>query len=57
MFGLTGLIIGILLILAGLFLVFLFPSVGEHQPESMGWTGVVLGIIFLIVGAVLVFVN
>ncbi|MBI4181673.1 MAG: hypothetical protein HY520_01770 [Candidatus Aenigmarchaeota archaeon] len=56
MFGLSGLLAGILLLLAGIFLVFFFPGVTEHQPEADAYTGIVLGIIFLIAGAVLVFI-
>ncbi|MBI4020737.1 MAG: hypothetical protein HY369_00675 [Candidatus Aenigmarchaeota archaeon] len=55
MFGLLGIAIGILLGLLGVFLVFFFPGVTEHQPESMSWTGIVIGIFCLIAGAVLIF--
>lgn len=55
MFGLWGFIIGILLLLAGIFLVFFFPTAGDMQPDDMAWTGVLVGIAFLIIGAALVF--
>ncbi|MBL7160564.1 MAG: hypothetical protein ISS93_01795 [Candidatus Aenigmarchaeota archaeon] len=54
MFGVIGFIIGILLIIAGVFLIFFFPAAGEHQPHGMSLTGIVLGIIFLILGFVLI---
>lgn len=57
MFGILGWLIGGLLLLVGIFLVFFFPGVTEHQPESMGMTGIVLGVILIIIGGVLVFVN
>jgi len=55
MFGLIGIVIGILLLLVGIFLVFFFPSTMEHQPPGMSVTGVVLGLVLLVVGFVLVF--
>jgi len=55
MFGLVGIIVGILLLIAGFFLVFFFPLNVEHQPETMSITGIVIGILFLIIGFVLVF--
>lgn len=56
MFGFPGFVLGILLILMGVFLVFFFPTTTEHQPESFGFTGIAMGIIFLVIGFVLVFV-
>ena len=55
MFGFVGIIVGILLLIAGVFLVFFFPTTEEHQPVSFGVTGIVIGIVFLIIGFVLVF--
>lgn len=56
MFGIGGLILGIILILVGLFLAFLFPGVTMHQTESFGYSGIVLGFILLIIGGILIFV-
>lgn len=55
MFGWIGIVIGILLALAGIFLVFFFPTTTVHQGESFGKTGVILGVIFLIVAFFLLF--
>ena len=56
MFGIIGILVGLLLIVVGGFLVFFFPSAWEHQPDPFGWVGVVLGFILIIIGGVLVFV-
>lgn len=56
MFGIVGILVGLLLILAGGFLVFFFPSTAEHQPSPFDVVGVVLGFIFIIAGGILVFV-
>lgn len=55
MFGLLGIIIGILLLLVGMFLVFFFPTTTEHQPQTMSYAGIFLGIVCLVGGFVLVF--
>lgn len=55
MFGLLGVIVGIILIIVGGYMVFFLPMSIYHQPE-FGYTGVFLGIVFLIVGFVLIFV-
>jgi len=57
MFGFVGWLVGGLFIILGIFLIFFFPSVIEHQPSNIGFTGIILGLIFLVVGGVLVFVN
>lgn len=54
-FGIAGLIIGVLLLAAGIFLIIGFPAAEEHQPTEFSLAGIVLGVIFLIIGAVLVF--
>jgi hypothetical protein len=56
MFGIGGLILGIILILVGLFMAFLFPGVAIHQTESFGRSGIVMGFILLIIGGILVFI-
>jgi hypothetical protein len=56
MFGIIGILVGLLLILIGGFLVFFFPSTAEHQPHPFDITGVVLGFILLIIGGALIFV-
>jgi hypothetical protein len=55
MFGILGIIIGILLIMLGGFLVLFFPMAPEHQAGQFTKVGVILGFIFLIIGGVLVF--
>ncbi len=54
-FGLAGIIAGILMLLVGFFLVFLFPTTGEHQTDQFGIVGVVLGVILLLLGGALIF--
>lgn len=48
--------LGIILILIGLFLAFFFPGTQEHQPPPFGLVGVLLGFILLIIGGILVFI-
>jgi hypothetical protein len=54
-FGLTGLLAGIVLLLLGFFLVFLFPTTTVHQTEKFGVLGIVLGVLFLLIGGALIF--
>lgn len=56
MFGIIGILVGIVLILIGGFLVFFFPGTAEHQPPPFDVVGVVLGFILIIIGGVLIFV-
>jgi hypothetical protein len=56
MFGIIGVLVGIVLILIGGFLVFFFPSTAEHQPPPFDVVGVVLGFILIIIGGILIFV-
>jgi hypothetical protein len=55
MFGLLGIIFGIILFLVGGFLVIFFPSTEEHQGDTFSIVGILLGFIFLIAGFFLVF--
>lgn len=55
MFGWTGIIIGILLMLFAAFMIFFFPAAGEHQPLGTDVNGVILGFIAGIIGIALVF--
>ncbi len=55
MFGLWGLVIGVLLLLFGIFCVFFFPSSEKHQEQELAIGGVFIGVVSLIIGAVLVF--
>lgn len=56
LFQLFGLkILGIILILFGIFLVKEFPDIGKYQSESWSWTGIKLGIILIIIGIILLF--
>ena len=54
MFGVIGLLGGILLIFLGGFLVFFFPSEGRHQQQSLSMGGIIIGFIFLLFGFILV---
>ena len=56
MFGLGGIIAGIMLILLGGALIFFFPSATKYQPDSMGVIVVVIGFVMVILGAVIIFV-
>ena len=56
MFGIVGILVGLLLIVMGGFLVFFFPNTGEHQAPPFDVVGVVMGFIFLIIGGLLVFI-
>lgn len=55
MWGFLGIVVGILLILIGGFLMFLFPGAPEHQTESFSLVGVVLGFILIVIGGLLIF--
>ncbi len=46
-------IIGILLILFGLFMILKFPQPGEYQPKGFSLLGILVGIISLGVGVYL----
>jgi len=54
MFGWTGLIIGIILLIWAGFMFFLFPGTAEHQPSPMAQNGIIFGIFLFIVGLILV---
>ena len=61
MFGITGAIGGIILIIVGILLMFFMIAPGKgglttYQPQEFSITFIVLGLIFIIVGAVLIFV-
>ena len=43
-------VIGFILVLAGFWMVFKFPSAMDYQPEGMGLTGVLIGLVLLILG-------
>ena len=54
-FGFLGAVAGVLLLLAGVFLIFFFPGVSEHQPEEFAHVGIVMGVIFFLFGVILIF--
>lgn len=56
MFGLIGIVLGILSAALGVFLVFFFSGPKEEQPMEMSTAGIVIGIAALISAAVLIFV-
>ena len=58
MFGLTGIVAGIVLIIIGGIMVFFFPSTGEYRPRNDPFTPfvVVVGLIMIIGGGILIFV-
>jgi hypothetical protein len=55
MFGLFGIVGGILLLLFGIFCVFFFPSSYIHQENELTIGGIIIGVVSLIVGAMLIF--
>jgi len=55
MFGWTGVIIGILLLLFAAFMIFFFPASKEHQPDPYGFNGVLFGFIAGLIGVALIF--
>ena len=56
MFGLAGVITGIILIVIGGLLVFFFPSASTYQPQEFGIVVVIAGFVMIILGAIMVFV-
>jgi hypothetical protein len=57
MFGWTGILIGILLILFGGYMIFLFPDTERYQTAGFTRTGMAMGLLSLLIGAVLLFVQ
>ena len=60
MFGITGIIIGIILILLGGFFVFYLPGASSgklptYQPQEFSVSFIVMGVFMIIIGAVLTF--
>lgn len=60
MFGILGIIVGIILIIAGLIIAVYLPGISGglemHQPQQFSVSFIIIGIILIIVGGVLVFV-
>lgn len=62
MFGIAGLVTGIILIIFGIIFVFLMVGTSggklpTYQPHEFSVTFIVMGMIFIIAGAILVFVG
>ncbi len=55
MFGLWGLVIGIALMLFGVFAVFFFPSSQTHQEGNITIGGIFMGVLALLIGGILIF--
>ncbi len=55
MFGIWGIVLGIILGAFGLFMVFFFPHETMHQTEEFGVSGIVIGIISLVASSFLIF--
>ena len=55
MFGLGGLIVGVLLLLWGVYMLFFFPAFVEHQSAQFSRNGIIFGLIVLFIGILLVF--
>lgn len=59
--GLVGLALvavkalGVLLLLAGIFLVVFFPGIPDYQPEDMARLGVKIGFVLIIAGLAVLF--
>jgi hypothetical protein len=51
-------VVGVLLVLFGIFLVVFFPGIGGkgHQPDEFGKTGILIGLVLLLIGIYLLFV-
>ncbi len=56
MFGITGVIAGIIMIIIGGLLVFFFPSASIYRPQEFDIAIVVAGFVMIILGAIMVFV-
>lgn len=56
MFGITGTIAGIVMIIVGGILVFFFPGAPQYQPRDFSVLVVVIGFILIILGAIMAFV-
>ena len=52
--GLLSIIIGILLMVFGIFMAFLFPGTKEQQGDSFQVIGIVIGIVSFFIGAALI---
>lgn len=55
MWGVLGVVAGIILILVGGFLIIFFPGTEEHQPLGFSILGIVMGFAFVIIGCLLIF--
>lgn len=55
MFGVLGILIGIVLGAIGVFLIFGFPANPEHQPKNFSIIGVIIGFILAITAGLLIF--
>ncbi len=56
MFGMKGIIGGIVLIIIGIFFVFIFPGASSYQPEKFSIVAILLGLILIITGVILIFI-
>jgi len=56
MFGLLGLITGIILLILGGYMVFFFPHAIGYQTEKFSAIGIIAGFVFLLIGALLIFI-
>ena len=56
MFGIAGVIAGVVLILLGGLIMFLFPGSDKYQPDDFSVVMVVVAIVMIILGGILVFV-
>lgn len=43
-------LIGLVVMLAGYWLVTKFPDVTDYQQEGLGWTAVIMGVVLMIIG-------
>ena len=56
MFGLGGIIAGIVLVIIGGAMVFFIPSATTYQRGEMTTMGVVIGFVLIILGAIIIFI-
>ena len=55
MFGIWGLVGGILLFLFGIFAIFFYPSSSFHQERELAAGGIFLGFVAVLIAAALIF--
>ncbi len=55
MFGWAGILIGVLMVVVGIFMAFFSQVAVEHQPQDFGYLAIGIGIILIFAGGALIF--